>query len=70
MAVGLEDGTLYVFQSELIRRRFDSMNSGAEEGDSHRLSMLDKLRRLRDLFSFFNMIITRSIALQTVEIYL
>lgn len=48
MAVGLEDGTLYVFQSELIRRRFDSMNSGAEEGDSHRLSMLDKLRRLRD----------------------
>ena len=48
MAVGLEDGTLYVFQSELIRRRFDSMNSGAEEGDSHRLSMLGKLRRLRD----------------------
>ncbi len=48
MAVGLEDGTLYVFQSELIRRRFNSMNSGTEEGDSHRLSMLDKLRRLRD----------------------
>jgi RNA-splicing ligase RtcB len=48
MAVGLEDGAVYVFQSELIRRRFAAMNSGSSEGDSNRSAMLDKLRRLRE----------------------
>lgn len=48
MAVGLEDGAVYVFQSELMRRRFGAMNSGLSEGDTNRSAMLDKLRRLRE----------------------
>jgi len=48
MAAGLEDGSLYIFQSELSRRRFNAMNSNTGDEDSHRSSMLDKLRRLRE----------------------
>ena len=45
LAIGFDDGSLYLLQGELLTRRLDSDASPAS--DEHRSSMAEKLRRLR-----------------------
>lgn len=48
LAVGLENGDLYVFQRELLLRRLEKGKSDQiTESDSHRVSLMEKLRKLR-----------------------
>ncbi|GIS44287.1 MAG: hypothetical protein Ct9H90mP16_13570 [Candidatus Poseidoniales archaeon] len=45
LALGYEDGTLYLIESELLSRR---VSSGSEKSDdNHRSDLAEKLRRLR-----------------------
>ena len=45
LAIGFDDGSLYLLQGELLTRRLDSDVSPV--ADEHRSSMAEKLRRLR-----------------------
>jgi len=45
LAIGFDDGTLYLLQGDLLTRRLET--EGESETDEHRSSMADKLRRLR-----------------------
>ena len=45
LALGLEDGTLYLIESDLLSRRLSSIDEIKDE--SHRSDLAEKLRRLR-----------------------
>ena len=45
LAIGFDDGSLYLLQGELLTRRLDS--DASPVADEHRSSMAEKLRRLR-----------------------
>ena len=45
LAIGFDDGSLYLLQGDLLTRRLDSGPSTST--DEHRTSMAEKLRRLR-----------------------
>ena len=45
LAIGYEDGTLYLIESELLSRRV--LSSSEKSDDNHRSDLAEKLRRLR-----------------------
>jgi hypothetical protein len=45
LAIGFDDGSVFLLQGDLLTRRLSS--EGDSEGDEHRSTLADKLRRLR-----------------------
>jgi hypothetical protein len=45
LALGFDDGSVYLLQGDLLTRRLTS--EGVSEGDEHRSNLAEKLRRLR-----------------------